>query len=69
MIYETIEELKNAIIEKTKEVRKAQKEYFKYRSPNNLQRSKRLETELDKLLELLDLKHDNYRARQQGNLF
>ncbi len=49
------------------EMRRAQKEYFKYRSPEALTRSKQLEKQVDEILE--NRKKHNENPAEQGTLF
>ena len=49
------------------EMRKAQKEYFKYRSPEALTRSKQLEKQVDEILENRKKRKEN--TAEQGTLF
>jgi hypothetical protein len=49
------------------EMRKAQKEYFKYRSPEALTRSKQLEKQVDEILENRQKRSHN--PAEQGTLF
>ena len=53
--------------DKVSAMREAQKEYFKYRSKETLQRSKQLEKEVDDILENRKKRIEN--TVQQGTLF
>lgn len=53
--------------EKVSAMREAQKEYFKYRTNESLQRSKQLEKEVDSILETRKKRSEN--TVQQGTLF
>lgn len=53
--------------DKISAMREAQKEYFKYRSKETLQRSKQLEKEVDEILENRKKRIEN--TVQQGTLF
>ncbi len=53
--------------DKVSAMREAQKEYFKYRSKETLQRSKQLEKEVDEILENRKKRIEN--TVQQGTLF
>lgn len=53
--------------DKVSQMREAQKEYFKYRTKEALQRSKQLEKEIDDILENRKKRIEN--TVQQGTLF